>query len=423
MSATHPHPRQRAWRRRVAVRGMPLRASRGWVVIAVVLAGISVDLLAPDDTGRLRPYLLTALIAAGSLASLVLHDLAHDLVARRRGARVLAIVLSSFGALTDEAYPPENPADDARVAAGGPAASAAVAVALGAGWWLAPDASFAADLLGTLATINGALALLTLLPGYPMDGGRILRAFLWYVSDDLIMATKAVALYGQIIGFGIILAGLLTLALGGAWSAAAAWLLFAYWAISQTAREGFARTLIREGGRRVTADEAGLAVSRRVAADRTIDAALDEILQSISSGPILVQRDGEVVGLVTLRDIQRVPRSEWDVYTVGDVASPLDGIPRTTHDAALVDILDLVDASAGHVALIVAGERIVGAVDAACPGAHPRSTSAQRGEPSRRDSSSRGRTIARTPLCTYTPAGRLSTIEPSSQIGLQPGLS
>ena len=349
--------------RHVTVRGIPVRASRSWIVIAVVLAAVSIDLLAADGLRQFRLYALGTLIAVGAIASIVVHDLAHDLVARRRGARVHAIVLSSFGALTDDAYPPENPADDAHVAIAGPVASGAVALALGAVWWAVPDRSFAANLFGPLALINGALAVLTLLPGYPMDGGRILRAFLWYVSGDLISGTKAVALYGQAIGFGIVLAGLLILALGGAWSVAAAWLLFAYWSISQMAREGFARTLIREGGRQVTAADAGLTSSRRVAADRTIDAALDEILQSISSGPLLVQRDGEVVGLVSLQEIQRVPRIQWDTYTVGDVASALDGVPRAGHDAALVDILDLVDSSGGQVALITAGERIVGAVD------------------------------------------------------------
>lgn len=354
---------QQATGRRIAVRGIALRASRAWILLAVVLVGITANLLAPDGSSPTYEYLLAAMVALGAVLSLVVHDLAHDLVARRRGARLHAITLSSFGALTDDAYPPENPADDARVAAAGPVASATIAALLLAAWWLAPLPGDVANLVAAFSAINGAIALFTLMPGYPMDGGRILRAFLWYVSDDLISGTKAVALYGQLIGFGVVLAGLLILSLGGAWSAAAAWLLFAYWSISQTARVGFARTLIREGGRRVTADEAGLAVSRRVVADRTIDAAIDEILQSISSGPLLVERDGEVVGLVSLDNIQRIPRARWDSCTVGEVASPLDGIPRTSHDSALVDILDVVDASSGHVALIVAGERIVGAVD------------------------------------------------------------
>lgn len=356
-------PGQRSRRRHIAIRGIPVRISRGWAALVIALALISADVAAPEGSRHVQPYVLGAMVLVGAVASLILHDLAHDLVSRRRGARLHAIVLASFGALTDEAYPPERPEDDTRVAVAGPLASALLGLIFGFGWWLAPAASAVDDVLGTLALVNAVLAVLTLLPGYPMDGGRVLRAFIWYLTDDLIAATKAVALYGQIIGFGVILAGLLILAVGGTWSVAAAWLLLAYWSVSQIAREGFIRTLIREGGRRVTADEAGLTTSRRIAADRTIDAALDEILQSLTTGPLLVQHDGHVVGIVSLQEIQRVPRVRWDVVTVGDVAAPLDDIPRTDAGAALVDILDLVDASSGDVALIVAGDRIVGAAD------------------------------------------------------------
>lgn len=87
------------------------------------------------------------------------------------------------------------------------------------------------------------------------------------------------------------------------------------------------------------------------------------IFTSIStSGPLLVQRDGDVIGLVSLAEIQRIPRATWDVVTVGEIASSLDDIPRVGQDTSLVDILDLVDASTGHVALLVVGGRIVGAV-------------------------------------------------------------
>ncbi|MEI2618068.1 MAG: site-2 protease family protein [Thermomicrobiales bacterium] len=346
----------------IALRGIPVRASPGWITIVVVLTIISADLLAPDGLRQLRHVGFTAAIVAGAIMSLIIHELAHDAVARRRGMHLRAIILSSFGALTDDAYRPENPANEVRVAAAGPAASGILAIVLGACSWIVPGSTFAGEAFRTLALINTSLAILTLLPAYPLDGGRILRAFLWYVSGDLILATRAVGLYGRAIGFGIVLAGLLMLALNGTWSVAAVWLLFAYWSISQAAREGFTRTLIREGGRQVTADEAGLTASRRIAADRTIDAALDEILQSTTSGPLLVQRDGDVIGLVSLAEIQRIPRATWDVVTVGEIASSLDDIPRVGQDTSLVDILDLVDASTGHVALLVVGGRIVGAV-------------------------------------------------------------
>lgn len=365
MTANPRKGRQPRHAGRLTVRGVPVRVPRTWLFIAAVLTGISINLTTPDGTQAelIRWYSATAVIVIGSIASLLGHEIAHDIVARRRGTRLHRLDLSAMGALTDEAFPPERPDDDAVVAAIGPAVSFAAGALLGAVWWLLPRDSLPATVLGPLAVVNLALGGLTILPGYPTDGGRILRAFLWYLSDDLISATKIVSIYGQIIGFGIVLSGLLLLALGDTWSVAAAWLLFTYWSVSQSARQSLALTLLREGGRRVTVDEAGLGISRRIAGDRTIDATLDEILQSVESGPLLVQQDGAIVGLVSLENIRRVPRISWDTVTVGQIASPIDDIPRAGGEWTLIDILDLVDESASNVALIVTGDHIVGAVD------------------------------------------------------------
>lgn len=365
MTANPRKGRQTRHTGRLTVRGVPVRVPRTWLSIAAVLAGISINLTTPDGTRSelIGWYSAAALVVIGSIASLLGHEIAHDIVARRRGTRLHRFEMSAMGALTDEAFPPENPADDAIVAAIGPTVSLGIGALLGFGWWLLLGDSLVATALGALSVVNLALGIITILPGYPTDGGRILRAFLWYLSDDLISATQIVSIYGQIIGFGIVLSGLLLLALGDTWSVAAAWLLFAYWSISQSARQSLALTLLREGGRRVTVDEAGLGFSRRIAGERTIDAALDEILQSVESGPLLVQQDGAIVGLVSLENIRRVPRISWDTVTVGQIASPLDDIPRAGGEWTLIDILDLVDDSATNVALIVAGEHIVGAVD------------------------------------------------------------
>jgi hypothetical protein len=250
---------------------------------------------------------------------------------------------------------------------------------LGGVWLLNFDHEIITGAFGALSLVNVSIAVGTMLPGYPLDGGRILRAFLWFVTDDLIVATRVVAIYGQVIGVGAVLSGLLFVALGEPLAVWGIWALLTFWTVNQAGRSGYQRTIWREAGRTVSIDEIGLAFSRRIQADRTIDDALDDLLSASWTGPLLVQQDSEVVGLVSVEHVRRVPRAIWDRTTIRDVLEPLDPFPRVAHDSRVLDLLDIFEQDGGKMVLVEMRGRVVGAVDR--PETHARLADYMRREP------------------------------------------
>jgi Zn-dependent protease len=344
-----------------------LCAPRGWLLLAAILTAISINALAPEDAdgGHLVQWYVAALIVViGTVISIILHDLAHHIVARRNGTHLRFSNISLVGALSDEAYAPVSPSNEVRVATAGPTLSLLLGLMLGGVWLLRFDHHLITGVFGALSLINVSIAIGTMLPGYPLDGGRVLRSFLWFITGDLIVATRIVAIYGQVIGVGAVLGGLLFVALGEPLAVWGVWALLSFWTINQAGRAGYQRTIWRETGSKLLIDEAGLAFSRRIQSDRTIDDALDDLLSVSWSGPILVQQNGEIVGVVGIDQVRHVPRAIWDQTTIRDIQVPLEPYPRMPHDARILDLLDLFEQENNiNLVVIEMRGRVVGAVD------------------------------------------------------------
>ncbi|MDQ3549772.1 MAG: hypothetical protein M3439_13240 [Chloroflexota bacterium] len=347
----------------VTLLGTPLRVSRGWIVIALILTAITVDTLRPPDIDIY--WSLAALaVALGALASVLLHELAHVLAAHGTGGRILAIEPAMFGALSDDAYMPRDPRSEAWVAGAGPVASLLLAGVCGAAWrWVFPADSLAAGAAGFLALINLVLFAGNAMPGFPLDGGRLFRAFVWFLTDDLITGTRIAAVYGQAIAlFGFVL-GAILLTIGDSVSIWGAWGLIAVWSVNQAGREGFMRTVWRETSRDLTIDDAGMSNSRRVDANRSIDDAIDEILQAVSEGPILVRDGGEIIGIVTLHQIRKITRPIWPDRQVRHVTLPIDAAPRIQWDAQLTELADLFEQTGSQLVIVETRGKITGALE------------------------------------------------------------
>lgn len=352
----------------VSVAGIPVRASRGWIVLTALLTAISLNALAPEqaDGWELASWYLAAIIVVvGALASLLTHELAHDLVARRFTERLRGIHVPMMGGLDDSAYRPTSPRAEAWIASAGPIVSLTLALVLGAGWRYGFDGRLIGGMLGFLSAINLAIATTNLMPGYPLDGGRVFRAFIWYLTDDLVTGTRVAATYGQVIGFAGLFAGFMMLAVGEPVSIWGAWAMLAFLTLNRAGREGLARTIWRETSRSLTVEDAGLATSRRVQHDRTIDDTIDELLQSHAAGSLLVERDGEIIGLTGLAQIRPVPRRLWSERIIADVARPLDDLPRLDARTPLLELLDRFETDNPDTVLITRGGRIVAATDRA----------------------------------------------------------
>lgn len=218
-----------------AVRGIDIEVDASWVIIAVLVAWTFWSRFTVVHGHALPAGIPMAVVAAILFfASVLAHELAHSLEAVHRGVEVDGITLFLFGGATRTRFDVERPRDEFALTAVGPFTSLVLAAAFGlvATYAGSFGLTVAADVAGTLAWVNLALTLFNLLPGAPLDGGRILRSIVWAVTDDRGTAVRLASRSGQVLGAGIGALGVFQLffvpgaAGGGVWFAFIGWFLF-----------------------------------------------------------------------------------------------------------------------------------------------------------------------------------------------------
>ncbi len=344
------------------VAGIPVRIDYRWFVVF----GLSAWVIAASfeqgtsTTRRVQVDALTAWIAGlattiGLFLSVFGHELSHALVGRAEGIESEEIVLHPFGGLTRLRREPDSPRAEFRIAIAGPAASFIIGVA---GFAAMAAASFAQ--LKTLAAAlfiigfwNFLLAVSNLLPGYPLDGGRVLRAFLWHRTGQLDEATRTAGLGGQLIGGTLVVfGGYFYLFEGdpfmGLWLALVGAFLFdAARSVSPRRKRLRARTV---------ADAMSAPVS--IEPDMLVSQFIDTVLPMHRLPAVAIARDGQLHGILTLEDLKTLPREAWHRTRVREVMRPVEPQlfvdPSTSLDRAIklmsvngAGALGVID-SAGH---------------------------------------------------------------------------
>lgn len=287
--------------------------------------------------------------AALFLGTVLIHELSHALVARHFGLHVQGITLFVFGGVAAIEDEPPSAKVEALIAAGGPLASIVLGVTFGlAGGWLAErqlaDLSPAAivqigpvpTLLLYLGAVNVLLAVFNLVPGLPLDGGRLLRAALWAATGDLRLATRWAARAGQGFGWALVLAGFLMMfGIGipflGVGLAPGLWIAFVGWFLGTAARVSDTRDAIRMALKDVPV----VRIMRRDlpaaldASQSITDLAAETLRKGSWVFPVSTAEQG-VFALVKTGDAWRVPGDRWDVTSVRSIAIPLASLPWTT---------------------------------------------------------------------------------------------
>jgi len=341
------------------------------VVVAVFLAmGLAGGRLPAQAPGypRLAYVLAGALTAVTFLAAVLAHELSHAIVARHEGLEVDGIVLWLLGGFTRMKGDSPNPGAELRISGVGPLVSLVIgltfgAVALGSGW-LGLGRLWGAT-VGWLAVINIALAVFNLLPGLPLDGGRVLHSFLWYRSRDRMRATRTVSRAGRglgalMIGFGFV--QFVTRSAGyvdGIWLALVGWFLMA----AARAEEGSAKVSHALEGVRV----ADLMTPWPAVGPGwlTAQAFIDEYA-SRSQQPAwpVEQWGGGLAGLVPIEALKAVPAQQrWTVRT-SDLAIPLDRLSVARPDEPAIDLVHRMGELRSTWALVFDGAQLVGLVAA-----------------------------------------------------------
>jgi Zn-dependent protease len=299
----------------------------GWL-IAWSLATTAIPDAAPGH-GEVAYWLAGSAGAGAFLVGLLLHELAHSLVAQRNGMTVESITLWLLGGVASLRTEAPSARVALRVAAAGPLMSlvlAAVGAAVAAITHGAGGPELVTATAIWFATISAVLAVFNLLPAFPLDGGRIYEAYLWRRDGDRRGATTRAAAAGRVIGAGLIALGLLEAALlslvGGLWLAMVGWFL----------REAAVTEVVQgEVQRRLdhyTVADVMTAAPATVPAEWTAAAFVEHLLGAgqHASYPV-VDAAGRVTGLLTLAAIRATPSDRWPQVLVGSLATPLARVP------------------------------------------------------------------------------------------------
>jgi len=346
------------------IAGVEVRIDSSWAVIALLVTySMYLRVLflygSVSTVGAVGLAILAAVLFFGSV---LIHEMAHALVSQARGIRVLDITLFLFGGATRARVESRGPGDEFLIAVVGPLTSGILAALFGIVAGLGRDALSRplAGTLGYLAWVNLLLAGFNLVPGFPLDGGRLLRSAIWKVTGSLRRATQIASGAGQAVGWLLVAGGVAYLLAGNL--AGGIWFAFIGWFLVQAARSSYQELQLRHMLRGVEAHDVMAGNLLRIPPDLTLQDAVNDYFMRYDHGAFPVDEQARTIGLLTLRGVRRVPREQWSARRVRDHMVPLGDQVVVTPDARMDGVLaKLQDSEVGRVLVVQDGE-VVGII-------------------------------------------------------------
>jgi Zn-dependent protease/CBS domain-containing protein len=346
------------------VAGIEVRIDSSWAVIALLITYsmyLRASVLYPELSGggAVGLGILATVLFFGSV---LVHELAHAVVAQARGIRVQDITLFLFGGATRARVESRGPGDEFLIALVGPLTSGLLAGLFGiiAGLGGEVLSRPLAGTLGYLAWTNLLLAAFNLVPGFPLDGGRLLRSAIWKATGSLARATRVASVSGQGVGWLLVAAGVAWLLAGDL--AGGIWFAFIGWFLVQAARSSYQELQLQQLLRGVEAEEVMAGDLRRIPPELSLQEAVDDYFMVYDHSGFPVEEQGRTIGLLTLRGVRRVPRAQWPTRRVRELMVPLGDQVVVAPDARMDGVLGrLEDGEAGRVLVAKDGE-VVGII-------------------------------------------------------------
>ena len=343
-----------------------IRVDPSWLIIAALITWSLSQGYFPDAAAGLSgsAYLVMAVIAMlGLFGSLLLHELAHSVVARRLGVPIKTITLFLFGGVAELEAEPTSAAVEFWIAIAGPVMSVALAVAF---WTLAQIAFLSrsavalTEVMYYLALVNFILAMFNLIPAFPLDGGRVLRAYLWHRSGDALAATKTAAASGTIFAYILMALGIMTLFQGAV--IAGFWYLLIGLFVLIAARSSYLNQLAKTA---LKGKSVGQLMSRApitVGPDVTLAALANQIMlkHGISFLPVV---EGKVLlGHIDWSVLARIDRENWANTRVGDVFVGLDASAIVRPDMHVQKLFEMIQSTGRRKFMVVEDHDLRGVV-------------------------------------------------------------
>jgi Zn-dependent protease/CBS domain-containing protein len=343
------------------IAGIRFGVNWSWLIVfALIVWTLATAIFPTENPGRSDgAYIAMAIVAAFLFfTSLLLHEFGHALQAKREGVEIEGITLWLFGGVAKFKGMFESAGAEFRIAIAGPLVSLALGAIFVLLAWLAGLPEVVDAVVAWLGYINLTLLVFNLLPALPLDGGRVLRSALWAAKGNLAWATHIAALIGR--GFGyLFIAGGVGLAIWQS-SYSGIWLAFVGWFLLQAAAAEDRTLLARQALRGLRVRDVIVRDPVTTRPDVSLGAFIDDIAWSTRHATYPVLDNSHVVGLLPLRRVAEVPRSEWETRTVRDCMRPREEVPVVHEDDDLFDAAADLSESDLSRALVLDGDRFVG---------------------------------------------------------------
>jgi len=347
--------------------GIPVYLHSSWFLIFFLLTATLGTQFTKQHPGwtQQQHWILGIVTSLLFFGSLVFHELSHSVVALHYRIPVQSITLFVFGGLARIGREPSSAKQEFNIAIAGPLAS----VFLSGCFWLVFQEFHGNELVlaasGWLWQINLVLAVFNLVPGFPLDGGRILRALAWGVTKDFTKATWIASTAGKAFAYFMIASGI-WVALKGNW-VSGLWTAFIGWFLRDAAQESYAQVAIRNTLTGVRAADIMSQDVPTVARDISLEEYVHEVLRTGRRCHI-VTGSGTPVGLVTLQAVRTVPREEWANTSLQAVMLPIDRIQWASPEEPVLGVLERMQSvdinqmpviSDGHIVGMIARDTIL----------------------------------------------------------------
>jgi Zn-dependent protease/CBS domain-containing protein len=342
------------------IRGIEVGVHYSWLVIFLLLTW-SLTLVFRETLRHLAPleYWVLAVIASLLLfVSVLIHELAHSFMALARGLGARSITLFIFGGVSNLTGEAKQPSTEFVVAIVGPITSFVLA-ALSYAVAVVADEPRVSLIFGYLAFINLVLGGFNLVPGFPLDGGRVLRSILWQITGSMRRATEYAAFVGRLVAYGLFaLAVWFFLVdsniISGIWFGAIAWFLHS--AASSSVQQQVLESRLRQ----VRVADVVRGDEQAVSPQTTVAELIDDYLLPRNRRAMPVVANDQLVGIVTVSDITRVPPAERARVAVAQVMSSRDSLISVRPDAPLRDAVELLAEHDLEQLPVLDGSRLVG---------------------------------------------------------------
>ena len=343
------------------VLGIPIGLHYSWFTVLVLLTCVLAVSYYPAELwglSQVTTWIMSALTASLLFVTVLLHELGHAAVALHYRVPVRGITLFIFGGVAQMSEEPPSAVAEFWIAVAGPLVSFALAGVLGL---LQAALSGFAPLLALtkyLAYANGTLALFNLIPGFPLDGGRIFRAIVWAITHDLRQATLLAANLGRAVSFLFIVLGAWQVIVGN--TSTGLWIAFIGWFLETAARAEIRRQEIQGLLAGHCVSEAMDPNHAAIPAGTTLQQLADRFIRVAGQYSFAIEANGHTVGLLTLHQIKGVPRPEWPTTSAAQIMVPVARAKSIRPDSEVRTALREMDRSGVTQLPVMADGQIVG---------------------------------------------------------------